>query len=236
MNQRRKWVNISELYSIEEEFSEKLGVKKNKFVIHEDFNKLSSALEIEELIENDFEFWPIEKQEDDSFKNILLERTKYIALIKDPKSYKDTEQQLNDKIKPIVINKCKRLSWQYNNKIKKNDFPFWGDIDKLIIYYTGDWKHVTAADMFKWIFDLFNLSGEAIKRSFDRILLANDTEEIIEYLLEEGYEIPNEWKLEEEVKEEEEDVRQSTEQIQEEVVNRKTDNREDVVDIENEEH
>ena len=236
MNQRREWVNISELYSIEEEFSEKLGVKKNQFVIHEDFNKLSSALEIEELIENDFDFCPIEKQENDSFKNILLERARYIALIKDPKSYKDTEQQLIDKIKPIIVNKCKRLSWQYNNKIKKNDFPFWGDIDELIIYYTGDWKHVTAADMFKWIFDLFNLSGEAIKRSFDRILLANDTEEIIEYLLEEGYEIPNEWKLEEEVKEEEEDVRQSTEQIQEEVVNRKTDNREDVVDIENEEH
>ena len=224
MNQRRKWVNISELYSIEEEFSEKLGVKKNKFVIHEDFNKLSSALEIEELIENDFEFCPIDKQEDDSFKNILLERTKYIALIKDPKSYKDTEQQLNDKIKPIVINKCKRLSWQYNNKIKKNDFPFWGDIDKLIIYYTGDWKHVTAADMFKWIFDLFNLSGEATKRSFDRILLANDTEEIIEYLLEEGHDIPDDLNPKKELKENKEEYEGGVEDMMDDEMGENLDN------------
>ena len=193
MNQKKEWVPISELYSIEKEFSKKLEVKTSDFVIHKDFNDLSTLLEIEELIEEDFELIPIDIEKSDEIKSVLLERIKYIAFIKNHESYKDIEQQLIDAIDPFVFNKCKKLSLQYDNKIKKNDFPFWGDERELIIYYTGNWKQVTAANMFKWIFDLFDLSGEGVKRAFDRILLANNTEEIIEYLKEEYYDIPYEW-------------------------------------------
>mgnify|MGYP001162382103 CR=1 FL=1 len=206
MNQEKEWVLISDLFSIEEVFSEKLGVKKCKHIIHKDFNKLSSELKVVELTEEDFEFNPIGAEQNIQLKNTLLDRMKYISFIKDQDLYGEIEDNLKEKIKPISLKKCKKISLQFE-EIKKNDFSFWADEDQSILYYIGNWKEFSAAKMFEWIFQYLELSGDGIRRAFERILLAHDHLEIIEYLKENGFnKIPKEWEIEEEVKVKEVDV------------------------------
>lgn len=202
MNQKKEWVLISELFCIEEDFNENLGIKTSKHIIHKDFNKLSSELGIVELTEEDFEFNPIGAEQNIHLKNTLLERMKYISFIKDTELYDELEDDLKEKIKPIAFKKCKKISLQFE-EIKKNDFPFWADEDEVILYYIGNWKEFSAAKMFEWIFNYLELSGDGIKRAFERILLAHDHIEIVEYLEENGYNIPEEWKIKEGLKEDE---------------------------------
>jgi len=199
MNQKKEWVLISELFCIEEGFNENLGIKTSKHIIHKDFNKLSSELGVVELTEEDFEFNPIGAEQDIHLINILLERMKYIAFIKDTELYDKIEDDLKEKINTIIFKKCKKISLQFE-EIKKDDFSFWPDEDEEILYYIGNWKEFSAAKMFEWIFNYLELSGDGIRRAFERILLAHDHIEIVEYLEENGYNIPEEWKIKEGLK------------------------------------
>jgi hypothetical protein len=202
MNQRKEWVLISGLFCIEEEFSENLGIKTSQYIIHKDFNKLSSELGVVELSDEDFEFNPIGAEQNIQLKNTLLERMKYISFIKDIELCDEIEADLKEKIKLITFNKCKKISFQYDD-IKKNDYPFWADEDEETLYYIGNWKEFSAAKMFDWIFDYLELSGDGIRRAFERILLAHSSDEIVEYLEENGYNIPKEWTINEGLKEDE---------------------------------
>ena len=246
MNQKKDWVLISDLYSIEDDFSKNLGIKTSEYIIHEDFNKLSSKLEIKELTRDDFEFNPIGTEKTTQLKNILLDRMQYLSFYikgNDVELCKELEKDLKEKINNITFYKCSGISYKFedlqkNIEIKKSDYKFYveEEEDEVILYYIGDWEKFRAAEMIEWIFSYLDLSEEGIKRAYETILSLRDHGEIVEYLRENGFKIPKEWGITQEVKEKEEDVQHSIEHDEEKETSiEKTNKRVGVVDDEKEE-
>ena len=228
MNQNKDWVLISDLYSIEVDFSKNLGIKTSKYIIHKEFNKLSSELGIKELTRDDFEFNPIGTEKTTQLKNILLDRMQYISFYiedNDIELRKELEKHLKEKINNITFYKCSGISYKFedlqkNIEIKKSDYKFYvEEEDEVILYYIGDWEKFRAAEMIEWIFSYLDLSEEGIKRAYETILSLHGHVEIVEYLKENGFKIPKGWEIEEEVKEKEEDVNHEVEQTEKEVNN-----------------
>ena len=223
MNQKKDWVLISDIYSIEDDFSKNLGIKTSKYIIHKDFNKLSSKLEIKELTRDDFEFNPIGAEKTTQLKNILLDRMQYLSFYiqgNDIELRKELEKHLKEKINNITFYKCSGISYKFedlqkNIEIKKSDYKFYveEEEDEVILYYIGDWEKFRAAEMIEWIFSYLDLSEEGIKRAYETILSLRNHGEIVEYLKENGFNIPitatpaaEEVKFEEETKEEVEET------------------------------
>ncbi|GGK41336.1 MULTISPECIES: sacsin N-terminal ATP-binding-like domain-containing protein [Flavobacteriaceae] len=192
LNQVNKWVPIQNLYIPEKGFE--LSISKSEWLVHASFEPLASYLNVKKLSQEDFIFKSVNTGKGNEFKQRLINRSKYLAFLINQDNYNEKETELINKIQPLTFQQSKKISLEYSNsvvKIEKSNYNFFEQDTNL--YYKGAWNEVRAAEMFKWLCAYLNFKNEKLEKAFEDILLAYSEGEIIEYLLEHNFELPEEW-------------------------------------------
>lgn len=161
--------------------------------MHKDFIFLADLLGIKVLQESDFIFTKESFRLDNYFKSRLESRMKYVAYVVDNENANECEQKFIDTISAINFYECSRITLAYSNEevlIEKNDYDH--IIHEGDFYFRGSWNGIRAASMFVQLATLLGLKKEPEQLKFREILLM-DSSEILEYISELGFEIPEDW-------------------------------------------
>lgn len=192
LNQEGDWQLVSSLYRTEEDFE--LGIYNNPWLLHKDFSFIADIVGVKVLHESDFVFSKEAYSLETSFKKRLMTRLKYIAYIIENENADDREQTLKESIADVSFYQCRRITMAFSNGevlIEKNDYDH--VIHEGNFYFRGRWNGIRAASMFLKLVSLLGLNRATEQLKFREILLMESTNEIIEFIEDLGFEIPDKW-------------------------------------------
>ncbi|MDN3688237.1 sacsin N-terminal ATP-binding-like domain-containing protein [Cyclobacterium jeungdonense] len=189
-NQLGDWKPITELYYIDQSID--IGITKAPNLIHDDLKKIASKITIPALTSEDFKP-QFKNLGNDGFKERLLLRLKFIALLELPDDLDSKKFEFDEILNPLIFYKANKIELA----CQKTDPPIVNTDNQFLIldsniYYLRSWKSVNAAELFEYLGKLLRLKKVNKKTLIDLLILSED--EVIELLEEKNISYPPEWK------------------------------------------
>lgn len=188
-NQLSEWKPISELYYVDQSID--IGITKAPNLIHDDLKKIADKFKITALTSEDFKP-QLKNLASERFKDILLSRLKFLALLESPEELEAKESTLKSILDPMKFHKANKIELacdKTNPPIVNSEKQFL--TLEFEIYYLRGWNSPYSDELFKYLKKVLDLKKVSEKTLKD-ILIWSESE-LFELFDEKHIAYPAEW-------------------------------------------
>jgi hypothetical protein len=189
-NQLGEWKPLTELHYIDQSID--IGITKAPNLIHDELKKVAHQLNITALTAGDFKP-QFKNLAAERFKDLLLSRLKFIALIESQEGLHDKKAEFQAILAPLSFYKANKIELACDKTepaIVNSEKQFL--ILESAIYYLRSWNSPYSDELFKFVKKVLDLKKVSEKTLKD-ILIWSESE-LLELFDEKNIDYPTEWK------------------------------------------